>query len=139
VERLPLPPEQDRQFLLAVLEAREALGSTGIGDGIAIPHVRNPIVLHVARPFLTLCLLRSPVEFGALDGKPVHALFMVVSPTVPMHLRILARLGFVLRDGTLRQMLGSGADAVEILERLDFIETSRNTGSFQVPRPEPAE
>jgi nitrogen PTS system EIIA component len=139
VERLPLPPEQDRRFLLEVLEAREALGSTGIGDGIAIPHVRNPIVLHVARPFLTLCLLRNPVEFGALDGKPVHALFMVVSPTVPMHLRILARLGFVLRDSTLRQMLGSGADADQVLDRLDFIETSRNTGSFQVPPREPAE
>ncbi len=139
VERLPLPPEQDRRFLLEVLEAREALGSTGIGDGIAIPHVRNPIVLHIARPFLTLCLLRNPVEFDALDGKPVHALFMVVSPTVPMHLRILARLGFVLRDSKLRQMLGSQADAGEILDRLDFIETSRNTGSFEAQPREPAE
>ncbi len=139
VDRLPLPPEQDRRFLLEVLEAREALGSTGIGDGIAIPHVRNPIVLHVARPFLTLCLLRNPVEFGALDGKPVHILFMVVSPTVPMHLRILARLGFVLRDSDLRQMLRSGADASQILDRLDFIETSRNTGSFQTHSPESGE
>src|ERR1700716_1841357 len=42
VGRLPLPPEQGRATLLSVLEAREAMGSTGIGDGIAIPHVRNP-------------------------------------------------------------------------------------------------
>ena len=97
VARLPLPPEQDRETLLSVLEAREAMGSTGIGDGIAIPHVRNPIVLHVDAPFVTLCLLRHPVDFDAMDGQPVHALFMVVSPTVPVHLRILGQLGFLLR------------------------------------------
>src|ERR1035438_6479287 len=51
---LPLPPEQDREFLLEVLVAREALSSTGIGDGIAIPHVRNPILLHVDHPFVAL-------------------------------------------------------------------------------------
>lgn len=133
VERLPLPPEQDRRFLLDVLEAREALGSTGIGDGIAIPHVRNPIVLHIARPFVTLGLLEHPIDFAAVDGKPVHALFMVVSPLVPTHLRILAQLGFVLRDSELRDLLRSRAAAAEILDRLELIETTRNTASFRVP------
>jgi PTS system nitrogen regulatory IIA component len=133
VERLPLPPEQDRRFLLDVLEAREALGSTGIGDGIAIPHVRNPIVLHIARPFVTLGLLEHPIDFAAVDGKPVHAMFMVVSPLVPTHLRILAQLGFVLRDSQLRDLLRNRAPAAEILDRLELIETTRNTGSFQVP------
>lgn len=135
VERLPLPPEQDRAFLLGVLEAREAMGSTGIGDGIAIPHVRNPIVLHIEQPFVTLCLLRNPVDFGAVDGQPVHALFIVVSPTVPAHLKILARLGFVLRDDDLRKLLRAGASSADIVDRVELIETSRNTGSFQaVPR-----
>src|SRR6266571_2922069 len=83
VQCLPLPAEIDREFLVTTLEAREAMGSTGVGDGIAIPHVRNPILLHVAAPFVTLCLLRHPVEFGALDGKPVHALFTVISTNVP--------------------------------------------------------
>lgn len=132
VERLPLPPEQDRKFLLDVLEAREALGSTGIGDGIAIPHVRNPIVLHVARPFVTLGLLEQPIAFEALDGKPVHALFMVVSPVVPTHLRILAQLGFVLRDEVLRQMLRERASAADIIGRIEIVESTRNTGSFRV-------
>lgn len=136
VDRLPLPPEQDREFLLGVLEAREAMGSTGVGDGIAIPHVRNPIVLHIEQPFVTLCLLRNPVDFGAVDGQPVYALFIVVSPTVPAHLKILARLGFVLRDDELRRLLRLGAPAADIVDRVELIETSRNTGSFQaVPRP----
>lgn len=132
VERLPLPPEQDRKFLLDVLEAREALGSTGIGDGIAIPHVRNPIVLHVVRPFVTLGLLEKPIDFEAVDGKPVHALFMVVSPLVPTHLKILAQLGFVLRDDMLRRMLRERASAADIIGRIELIESTRTTGSFRV-------
>jgi len=131
VALLPLPPEQDRTTLLHVLEAREALGSTGIGDGIAIPHVRNPIVLHVDQPFVMLGLLRHPVDFEAMDGKPVHALFMVVSPTVPVHLRILAQLGFLLRDDTLRAMMRDRAPAEALLERVEMLEQSRTTGSFR--------
>ncbi len=122
VARLPLPADSDRQFLLTVLEAREAMGSTGIGDGIAIPHVRNPIVLHVDAPFVTLCLLRHPVQFDAVDGKPVHALFTLISPSVPTHLRMLAHLGFVLRDGDLRRLLARRATAAELLARVRELE-----------------
>jgi PTS system nitrogen regulatory IIA component len=132
VKRLPLSPEVDREFLLTVLDAREAMGSTGIGDGIAIPHVRNPILLHVDQPFVSLCLLRRAVEFGAIDGKPVHAVFLVVSPSVPSHLKILARLGFVLRDPELRDLLARRAPTGELLDRIRAIE-DRSTGSFPVP------
>lgn len=131
VARLPVPPD-DRESLITVLEAREAMGSTGIGDGIAIPHARNPILLHVSAPFVTLCLLRHPVEFDAVDGKPVHALFSLVSPTVPAHLRILAQLAFVLRDAELRQLLASRADAERILERVRALET-RASGVYVAP------
>jgi PTS system nitrogen regulatory IIA component len=129
VGRLPLPADFDREFLVSVLEAREAMGSTGIGDGIAIPHVRNPILLHVDQPFVTLCLLRHPVPFGAIDGKPVYAVFLVVSPSVPAHLKILAQLGFVLRDPAMRALLARRAPAGELLARIRLIEDQR-TGSF---------
>jgi PTS system nitrogen regulatory IIA component len=122
VARLPLPADADRAFLLTVLEAREAMGSTGIGDGIAIPHVRNPIVLHVDAPFVSLCLVRHPVEFGAVDGKPVHALFTLISPSVPTHLRMLAQLGFVLRDDELRGLLAKRAAAPALLARVRELE-----------------
>ena len=136
VSRLPLPPEQDRVTLLRVLEAREAMGSTGVGNGIAIPHVRNPIVLHVDQPFVTLSLLRHPVEFDAVDGQPVHALFMVVSPTVPVHLKILAQFGLVLRDTTLRDMLRTRAPADDIIGRVEMLEATRSTDSFRAPAAE---
>lgn len=68
VEVLRLPEEVDRDFLLRVFLAREALESTGIGDGIAILHVRNPVVLHVTQPLITLCFLEQAVDFVALAG-----------------------------------------------------------------------
>ena len=132
VQRLPLPPDVDRDFLATTLEAREAMGSTGIGDGIAIPHVRNPILLHVDAPFITLCLLRHPVDFGALDGERVHALFTVVSANVPGHLRILGQLGFALHDDELRRLLARRAPAAEILTRVQAVE-GRVSGVFRSP------
>src|SRR5213596_1959036 len=132
VQRLPLPAEIDRESLVTTLEAREAMGSTGIGDGIAIPHVRNPILLHVAAPFVTLCLLRHPVDFGAVDGQPVHALFTVISANVPGHLRILGQLGFALHDEELRRLLIHRAADAEILARVQAIE-GRASGVHQAP------
>jgi nitrogen PTS system EIIA component len=122
VQHVPLPAETDREFLVDVLEAREALGSTGIGDGIAIPHVRNPIVLHLSEPIVALCLLRNAIDFAALDGLPVHALFVLVSPTVPLHLRILAKLAYVLRDEELRRLLRAAAPSDVLLKRVSALD-----------------
>jgi PTS system nitrogen regulatory IIA component len=122
VEHMRLPEEVDREFLLRVLLAREALQSTGIGDGIAIPHVRNPIVLHVTRPMITLCFLEKPVEFGALDGRPVHVLFSLVSPTVRAHLRLLSRLAFALHDPAFKKAVTQQAARDEILESARRVE-----------------
>lgn len=98
VDVLPLPDKTDRELLLRLLLAREAAASTGVGDGIALPHVRNPIVLPVSRPMVTLGFLERPVEFGALDGKPVGVLFSLICPTVKSHLQILSRLSYALHD-----------------------------------------
>ena len=124
VEHLPISDEADRQMLLQVLLAREALQSTGIGDGIAIPHVRNPIVLHVTRPVIMLCFLETPIEFGALDGKPVHVLFSLVSPTVREHLRLLSRLSFALHDPGFKRAVAQHASRDEILAAARRVEES---------------
>ena len=133
VARLRLPEEVDREHVLAILEAREAMGSTGIGGGIAIPHVRNPILLHVERPFVALFLLQHPVDFDSIDGLPVHALFFVVSSSIPVHLRILAELGFILRDQELRALLMRRATDEEILDRIGDLAVT-TTGQHPVAR-----
>jgi nitrogen PTS system EIIA component len=123
VERMQLPPEVDRNFLFNVLLAREALGSTAVGDGIAIPHVRNPIVLHVSKPTITLCFLKTPIDFGALDRKPVRALFSMVSPSIRIHLHLLARLGFVMKNPAFKKLIDRKAAADEILAAVRAMES----------------
>ncbi len=115
VKRMPLPAEADREFLLAILLAREALESTGLGDGVAVPHARDPIVLRVERPFVTLCFTARPLEFGALDGKPVSALFAMVCPTPKSHLQMLSRLAFALRDPSFAEAVRLKAPVDELL------------------------
>jgi nitrogen PTS system EIIA component len=115
VELMRLPDEVNRQFLCQVLLARESLGSTGVGDGIAIPHVRNPIVMHIPKPTVTLCFLEHEIDFNAIDGKPVRTLFTIVSPVVRAHLHLLSRLAFALRDEEFRSLLSRQASREEIL------------------------
>jgi PTS system nitrogen regulatory IIA component len=117
-----LPQEVDRDFLLQVLLAREAIASTAVGDGIAIPHVRNPIVLHVTEPIVSLCFLEKPIDFGSLDGKPVTCLFTLVSPTVKAHLYLLSRLAFALRDEGFRSVIEKQGARDEIYAAVSRVE-----------------
>jgi PTS system nitrogen regulatory IIA component len=115
VEVLPLPADIDRSLLLRLFLAREDAASTGVGEGIALPHVRNPIVLHVPRPMVTLCFLEKPVDFGAIDGQPVHTLFAAVSPTTRAHLQLLARIAHALHDREFKTAVTAQAPAETIL------------------------
>lgn len=117
-DHLRLPDEVDRNYLRQVLIAREKLASTGIGEGIAIPHPRNSVLLHVTRPTVTLCFLENPVDFKALDGQPVSILFTLISPTVRSHLHLLSRLGFILKYPPLRQALEQQANRETIFSCL---------------------
>lgn len=118
VAALRLPDTVDRQFLLEVLLERESLGSTAVGNGIAIPHVRNPIVLNTNIPLVSLSFLENPIEFGAMDGKPVHALFTIISPTIRAHLHMLSCLAFVLQNGEIRSLLAGQAPPGAIMEKI---------------------
>ncbi len=122
IQILRLPEEVDSEFLLQVLMARESLGSTGIGEGIAIPHARNPIVLHIPKPMVALCFLEQPIEFAALDGEPVSIIFMLVTPTVRSHLHLLSRLAFAIKDQEWSALLRQPATREELIEALQAIE-----------------
>jgi PTS system nitrogen regulatory IIA component len=132
--QLPLSEEDDRQALLAMLLARESLGSTGIGDGIALPHPKNPIVQPNAAPAITLCFLAQPVDWAAANRQPVNALFVLLCPKVRVHLHLISRLVSALRDPTFRDLVRRQAPDEEIHARARFLESS--TAS---PRNAPAE
>ena len=122
VDILNLPEEVDRSFLYQVLMARESLGSTGVGGGIAIPHVRNPVVLHVSKPSIALCFLDHPIDFGAIDGQPVETLFLLISPTVRAHLHMLSRLGFILQNQEFKAALKRQASREDLIDALSRAE-----------------
>lgn len=122
VSRLALPPTLDPDFLLQTLLAREALGSTALGNGIAIPHVRNPIVRQAGESAISLCFLRNPIDFDAVDGRPVSILFTLVTPNVKTHLRLLAKLAFLLRDQNFQELLHRPGNEVEIMAAIRLLE-----------------
>jgi len=134
VSRLPLPEELHRELLLRLFLAREAFGSTAVGDGIAIPHARRPIILHVPDSLATLCFLKRPIAYRAPDGKPVRILFSVVSPTVPTHVRLLARLSGALHDPGFRKSVVETKPREIILREARRVENVKQSAEGPSPR-----
>lgn len=110
--------------LTAVLSERERLGSTAIGDGIAIPHGKirgvNQIVGAFGRKL-------KGVDFDSLDGNPTHLFFLLVAPedSASLHLKALARVSRLFRDNSFRERLLVAGDVAEIY-RLILEEDSRH-------------
>jgi PTS system nitrogen regulatory IIA component len=134
VSRLPLPEDFDREELLRLFAAREALGSTAVGDGIAIPHARRPIVLHVPRSLVTLCFLKRPIDYQAPDGKPVRILFSVISPTVTAHVQLLARLSRALHDPGFKKSVVGTKPREAILREARRVEKAEQAAEGPSPR-----
>jgi PTS system nitrogen regulatory IIA component len=107
VNQIPQLADQPnaRQTLLRALQEREQLHSTGIGDGIALPHSRNALVGLVDQPIMGFGRHKNGIPYDAIDGIPARLFFLLIAPTVTQHLAILARLGRLLRDPKLRQNL----------------------------------
>ncbi|MDI6736746.1 MAG: PTS sugar transporter subunit IIA [bacterium] len=123
VKLLPLSVEIDREFLFSLLLARESLGSTGVGNGIAIPHPRNPIISDVTNPTVTLCFLENPIDFKALDGQQVHTLFILISNTVRVHLHLLSRIAFALNNEGFKSLIINRGQKEDILNAVKQIES----------------
>ncbi|HSU55042.1 MAG TPA: PTS sugar transporter subunit IIA [Candidatus Dormibacteraeota bacterium] len=94
-----------RLTLLRALHEREQLHSTGIGDGIALPHARNALVGLVDHPLIIFARHSKGIPYGSIDDVPARLFFLLIAPTVTQHLAILARLSRLLRDPKLRQTL----------------------------------
>ena len=105
--------ELDLATIAAVLAERERLGSTAIGDGIAIPHGKMPGVKQILGAFGRH--LRG-VDFDSLDGRPTHLFFVLIAPenSTSLHLKALARVSRLFKDGSFRERLMTAPDAGEI-------------------------
>ena len=123
IDRLPAPAGFDREFLYQMVLAREHLGSTSLGNGVAIPHPREPIVLRLDQPAVAVYLPERPVDFG--DGTPVHTVCLLVSPSTRAHLHGLAALATALRDPEVTARLAARAPDAEILSAMERVEAEQ--------------
>lgn len=94
----------DRGEVLKVLQERERLGSTGIGEGVAIPHGK---LRSIDRLLVSFGRSREGVDFDSMDGKPAHLFFLLLAPeeSVGVHLKMLARISKLLKSPGVRQRL----------------------------------
>jgi PTS system nitrogen regulatory IIA component len=111
--RLRLPPDR----ILSELSKREELGSTGVGDGVAIPHARFHLI---DKPFGMLLRLRHPIGFDALDEKPIDLVFLLLLPESAKgeQLSALACVARKLKSPAIRAALRNAADTAEMFHLL---------------------
>lgn len=113
----------DKEAYKKEILAREAQGSTAVGDGIAIPHAKTTAV---AKPGLSAITVPSGVDYESLDGKPSNLLFMIAAPKDgDLHLEVLSRLMSMLMDEKFRNELLASETADKFLEVIDKKEAEK--------------
>ena len=105
---------KNKEELIKALTTRESLGSTGIGQGIGIPHAKSQNVKSLVAAF---GLSQKGVNFDSLDGEPVYIFFLLIAPeeSAGPHLKALARISRMLKDKYFRELLKKSKDEKEIL------------------------
>lgn len=113
-----LSPKVTDQELQAIREAvfeREAIMSTGVGKGLAIPHGK---ARGISDNYAAFCLLKSPIDYEAIDGEPVSMVFLLVGPqsSNSFHIKMLSRISRLMNNSEFRDELNKCASAEEIIK-----------------------
>ena len=114
--------DRHAELFYQALKAREDLCSTCVNEGIAIPHARNALVGLVNKPLLAYGRHVAGVDFGAMDGQPVRHFFLLCSPNVREHLKLLARLSRVLHKADFRKRLEALDLPVDVIALVRDVE-----------------
>ncbi len=119
----PTADQSAREAILAAVQEREQLLSTGIGSGVAIPHGKTPVVDQL---LMAAGVASRPVDFDALDGQPVQLFFLLVGPenASGAHVKALSRISRLLRRDTFRQRLVDATSSEEFYAVLSEAESS---------------
>ncbi len=119
---VPRLSKNDQNELYHRLMERESLASTGIGKGIAIPHPRTPINQSLEHSQITTCFLKHPINYNAIDDKPVFVLFILLSHSIKHHLKLISRLSFCLRNNAFVSFLKQKPLAKDIFQNIAVME-----------------
>lgn len=110
-------PELSEEKILTVLRDREALGSTGIGGGIAIPHGK---MAELEKIIVLFARSRGGIEFAAVDGQPVHLFFLLLAPenSAGIHLKTLAQISRMLKNRDFCDKLLEASDGLSLFDMI---------------------
>jgi len=114
----------EKASLVKVLVERERLGTTGIGDGVAIPHGKLP---DLDQPVVSFGRSKKDLDFDAIDGQPVHLFFLLVAPenSSGAHLQVLAKIARILKNSAFRKRLLEAETRQDIYQTI--IQTDEET------------
>ena len=130
VNVIPDMTDNTKENLYERLIERENLTSTGIGKGVAIPHPHRPASGDEYKPVITTCFLEKPIDFSAIDDKPVFVMFILLCPTVKDHLYLLSRLAFCVRDDLFVEFLRTSPSPDDFfLKIIEFEKQLDRTGT----------
>ncbi len=115
LSKIFIPPDLTKDEIFKALLSREELMPTAIGNGIAIPHPRNPIVTNPMNANVSICFLHAAIDFGALDNKPVNTLFVLLTASPKMHLNVLSKISYLCQDKKFLELLALKADKENIM------------------------
>lgn len=110
-------PSMDKSSLVRILLERERLGSTGIGDGVAIPHGK----FHgVSQPIISFGRSRKGLDFESMDGQPAYLFFLLVAPenSASVHLKALAKIAKILKNSSFRKVLMEAPTRKELYQTI---------------------
>ena len=116
---------KDKEVYKAGVFAREEESTTGIGEGIAIPHAKSDVV---SRPGLAAMVIQEGTDFDALDDEPVHLIFLIAAPNTKenVHLDVLSKLSVLLMDEEFTQKLKTAKNVDEFLDIIDKTEKAKD-------------
>ena len=115
IKKIPSPKEVLPQDLLKAVMEREKLMPTGIGGGIALPHPRNPVTSDENEQYVSIAFLKEPVDWKALDGKPVDTLMLLISASAKLHLQTLSVLTYFCQQDEFIGLLNERASKETII------------------------
>ena len=115
---MPVPSNCDRSEIARELVERESILSTAVGNGIAIPHPRKPLVKEIYDERVIVCFPKNPLSMNAPDEKKVFVMFILLTKSTQSHLQVLSSLAKLIHNDNFKKILESKPSMEELLENV---------------------